>query len=200
MSEDALGRGVSRKFLTMVPQIAASALPPLSTPFALVKMVLNWTGVVPEPEVPAKTMSLLLRVGFTRDAPALHQRPFQLSGGMAQRVAIAAALATSPSILILDEPTTGLDPVAREEIFQLLLSLNEKEGVSLLLTTHDILLAADLCRRFIVLQAGQVVGVGDPGSLVRAESRYLRDLLDPLTRRVGQPLRSKDELVSGSAR
>lgn len=196
-SGDDSAEAAACKCLTMVPQIAASALPPLLTPLDLVGKVLRWTESVPDREVPAKTVSFLERVGFARDAPALHKRPFQLSGGMAQRVAIAAALATSPSILVLDEPTTGLDPIAREAIFELLLSLNEKEGVSLLLTTHDILLAADLCPRFIVLRAGRVVGVGSPELLVHTKDRYLCDLLHPLTRRVEQPSHSKDELFSG---
>ena len=92
---------------------------------------------------------------------AFEDRPFHtLSGGEQQRVAIASALAQSPRLLLLDEPTTSLDLGHQLEVERLLARLNREHGVTLVLSTHDLNLAAALCRQLILLKAGRVIAAG----------------------------------------
>ena len=83
--------------------------------------------------------------------------PHELSGGMAQRVAIARALAGNPRLLIADEPTTALDVTLQAEILELLRSLAAESGMALLLVSHDCWVIAEICKRVLVMYAGQVV-------------------------------------------
>lgn len=104
--------------------------------------------------------------------------PHELSGGMAQRVAIAAALAGRPDLLIADEPTTALDVTVQAEILELLRSLRAKTGLGLLLVSHDWGVIADSCDAAIIMYAGQVVEAGEIDELF-AEPRhpYTRGLM-----------------------
>jgi peptide/nickel transport system ATP-binding protein len=91
------------------------------------------------------------------DAPRrAHAYPHQLSGGMAQRVMIATALACRPKLLIADEPTTALDATIQAQVLDLLRRLQREEGMAMLFVTHDLGIVADLCDRVAVLYAGQL--------------------------------------------
>src|SRR5690606_6535472 len=89
-----------------------------------------------------------------------------LSGGMKRRLTIARGLVNSPSILLLDEPTTGLDPQARNVLWDRLFRL-KREGVTLVLTTHYMDEAEQLCDRLVVMDHGRIVAEGSPRSLIR---------------------------------
>jgi peptide/nickel transport system ATP-binding protein len=95
------------------------------------------------------------------------QYPFQLSGGMRQRVALAAALAGDPKILIADEPSTALDVTTQREILRLIRSTQEKRGMSVILITHDLRIAFSICDRVYVLYAGQLLEIGAAAMLER---------------------------------
>jgi oligopeptide/dipeptide ABC transporter ATP-binding protein len=97
--------------------------------------------------------------------------PFELSGGMRQRVGIAAALARDPKILIADEPSTALDVTTQSEILRLLKSLQVARGMGLIMITHDLRVAFSMCDRIYVLYAGQIVEVG-PSAAVESEPRH----------------------------
>lgn len=103
----------------------------------------------------ARVRELLRSVNLTDDVA--HRYPHELSGGMAQRVAIAMALAKRPRLLIADEPTTALDTTVQAEILALLRRLRDESGVSILLITHDWGVVADVCDRAYVMYAGHVV-------------------------------------------
>jgi peptide/nickel transport system permease protein len=121
----------------------------------------------------------LLQLVELPDPPAVASRyAHELSGGMAQRVAIAAALAGEPELLIADEPTTALDVTVQAEILELLRSLRAKTGLGLLLVSHDWGVIADSCDAAIVMYAGQGVESGEIGDLF-AEPRhpYTRGLM-----------------------
>jgi peptide/nickel transport system ATP-binding protein len=101
----------------------------------------------------------LAEVGIT-DPDVAERMPFQLSGGMSQRVALAAALARDPELLIADEPSTALDVTTQAEIIKLLKRVQEARGMSLILITHNLRLAFSTCDRIYVLYAGSLLEVG----------------------------------------
>lgn len=119
----------------------------------------------------------LAEVGLTADVAARH--PFQLSGGMRQRVGVAAALVRDPALLIADEPTTALDVTTQREVLRLIRQVQTDRGMGFVLITHDLRVAFSLCERVLVLQAGRVVETGQAQE-VRENPRdaYTRALLE----------------------
>ncbi|WP_353930535.1 phosphonate ABC transporter ATP-binding protein [Okeanomitos corallinicola TIOX110] len=95
----------------------------------------------------------------------IYQKTSQLSGGQQQRVAIARALIQSPQILLADEPITGLDVVASQQVMQILAALNQEQGLTIITVLHDLGIAAEYAQRAIVLEAGQVVYDGNCDNL-----------------------------------
>lgn len=145
--------------ISMVPQAAMNALNP----------VIRVGDQVAEPAVihlgisKAEAVSLVKKmfqhVGVPEDF--ITRYPFELSGGMRQRVAIAMALVTSPSLIILDEPTSALDVLTQASIFNVLKRLKSELGISFILITHDIATSSELADRVAVMYAGQIVEVSD---------------------------------------
>ncbi len=108
---------------------------------------------------------------------SLEDRLFRtLSGGEQQRVIIAAALAQQPQVLLLDEPTTALDLGAQLDLAALLRRLNTDRGVTLVLSTHDLHLAASVCHRLVLLRHGRIIGSGPVGDMLTPA--HLRDVFD----------------------
>ena len=121
---------------------------------------------------------LLTDVGIVDTPRVLKSYPHQISGGMAQRVAIALALAGKPSLLIADEPTTALDVTIQAEILDLLRGLIAERGMSIILVTHDLGVVADLCDDVSVMYAGEIVETGSVRDvLMRPEHPYTMALL-----------------------
>jgi peptide/nickel transport system ATP-binding protein/peptide/nickel transport system permease protein len=104
-----------------------------------------------------RAVGLLRGVRLSDPADVARRYPHELSGGMAQRVSIAAALAGDPKLLIADEPTTALDVTVQAEILDLLRELQRERGMAILLVTHDWGVIADICERVVVMYAGEVV-------------------------------------------
>src|SRR5205807_8199073 len=103
----------------------------------------------------------------------------QLSGGMKRRLMIARSLLHDPKPLVLDEPTTGLDPQVRQEIWQKLEELRRVSGVTILLSTHYMEEAEKLCERLVVIDRGQILATGTPKDLVLSKvSRYALEIRD----------------------
>jgi peptide/nickel transport system ATP-binding protein len=139
-----------------------------------------------------KAIEALEQVKIARPRERYHAYPFELSGGMCQRVVIALALACNPQLLIADEPTTGLDVTTQKAVMDLIVELTKRRGMSTILITHDLGLAAAYCDRVVVMERGRVVETAlsadifaDPKhdytkKLMRATPRLgvsLRDLL-----------------------
>jgi peptide/nickel transport system permease protein len=121
---------------------------------------------------------LLEDVGIIDVSRVLKSYPHQISGGMAQRVAIALALAGSPRLLVADEPTTALDVTIQAEILALLRGLVASRGMSVILVTHDLGVVADICDDVSVMYAGQIVETGTVRDvLLRPEHPYTMALL-----------------------
>lgn len=133
----------------------------------------------------------LARVRLRDPDKVLRSYPHELSGGMAQRVCIALALAGSPDILIADEPTTALDVTVQAAILDLLRSLQESRKLSVIFVTHNLAVVADLCDRAIVMQRGRIVEQSQVTKIFRQPAHeYTRALLDATPNLLGSPGRS----------
>jgi len=114
-------------------------------------------GQEPKSQRP-RLLSILERLGLGADK--LDDSIEDMSRGMQQKVAIARALISTPPVLLLDEPTTGLDPVSRRQVREFVRELQQDQGTSMLLTTHDMEEAAALCDRIAIMSKGRIVAVG----------------------------------------
>ncbi|MER2088710.1 MAG: ABC transporter ATP-binding protein [Sporosarcina sp.] len=124
-----------------------------------------------------KMKAILDELGLS--AEIVEQYPFELSGGMLQRCMIACALYVEPDLLIADEPTSALDMVLQQEFIGLLKRLNEKQGTTILLITHDLDIVAEAAHEMIVMRQGKVVETGNVMKVFeRPEHPYTRRLLD----------------------
>ncbi|MGC2938783.1 MULTISPECIES: ABC transporter ATP-binding protein [unclassified Brevibacterium] len=105
-------------------------------------------------------VELMDRVGITDPDRRASNYPFQLSGGMRQRVMIAAALAQEPQVLLCDEPTTALDVTIQAQVLDLFRTMQQDEGLGLLYVTHDLAVVAQLCSTISVMKDGQIIEHG----------------------------------------
>ncbi len=131
-----------------------------------------------------QVVALLDRLGMPRDT--LDQPMKQLSRGQQQKVAIARSFLTAPSLLLMDEPTTGLDPRSKKEVQALLQMLRQEREITVLLCTHDMDEAAALCDRVLMMDGGRVLADGSPEELIRlygngAQRASLEDVFMHLT-------------------
>jgi peptide/nickel transport system ATP-binding protein len=125
-----------------------------------------------------RALELLRLVGIPDPERRLRSYPHELSGGMAQRVMIAMALACEPDLLIADEPTTALDVTIQAQILDLLRNLRDELGTAIILITHDLGVVAEMCDRVAVMYAGEIVEQTDVGKLFRDPRHpYTRGLI-----------------------
>ena len=127
--------------------------------------------------------------------------PFELSGGMCQRVVIAMALACKPRILIADEPTTGLDVTTQRAVMDLIRDLTRESGMASILITHDLGLAGEYCDRIVVMERGLVVEEGTSRALFQSPGHaYTRKLLNATPHRADnlRQLLSEDQVDARS--
>ncbi len=146
----------------------------LQDPFTMLNPVLTCGTIIEESLLQEQRLSRadrraevirrLAEVGI-RDESVADRYPFQLSGGMRQRVGIAAALARDPRVLIADEPTTALDVTTQRDVLALIKGIQAARGMSLILITHDLRVAFAICDRVYVLYAGSLVEVGTSAEL-----------------------------------
>ena len=131
----------------------------------------------------ARSLELLELVGIPDPRSILHAYPHALSGGMRQRVMIAIAVACEPAVLIADEPTTALDVTVQAQILDLMRSMRDELGLSIVFITHDLGVIADMCDDVVVMYAGQVVEEADVDSVFELPKHpYTEGLLAAMPR------------------
>ncbi|MBS1674327.1 MAG: ABC transporter ATP-binding protein [Actinobacteria bacterium] len=124
-------------------------------------------------------LQLLRRVGIADPERVMKLHPHEISGGMAQRVLIAGALAGRPKLLIADEPTTALDVTVQAEVLELLRELQAEEGMAMIIVTHNFGVVADICDHVTVMRKGLVVESGSVHEIFRSPADpYTRELID----------------------
>jgi peptide/nickel transport system permease protein len=143
--------------IAFISQEPMTALDPCFTVGSQLREVLRRNTDAGRRTARERCTELLRDVGIPDPEATARRLPHQISGGMAQRVAIAMALSGEPDLLIADEPTTALDVTVQAEILDLLRGLSDRHGMALLLVTHDLGVVADICDRVAVMYAGQIV-------------------------------------------
>ncbi|MEA9985607.1 ABC transporter ATP-binding protein [Subtercola sp. RTI3] len=171
-------RGIRGRVIGLVPQDPMVALNPTLRVGPQVAEAVRRRGGVPKRSVNAEVLEALEAAGLDNVVLRARQYPHELSGGMRQRVLIASALAGRPQLIVADEPTTALDVTVQKRILDHLASLVASRGISLLIITHDLGVAADRADRVLVMQGGRVVEQGRPADiLVSPAEEYTRRLI-----------------------
>ena len=159
--------------IAMIFQNPRTALNPIRPVGRQIADVLIRHGNVTRADAPGRAVEMLRAVGITDPARRAKAYPFEMSGGMCQRVMIAIALAARPSLLIADEPTTGLDVTTQAVIMDLIGELASEIGMATIFITHDLALAAQRAARIVVMHAGHVVETRADARAVRASAPSL---------------------------
>ncbi len=150
-------RDLRGREISMIFQNPRAALNPIRKVGAQIEDVLRQHVQAAASDRGEKSIEALEQVKIARPRERYHAYPFELSGGMCQRVVIALALACNPQLLIADEPTTGLDVTTQKAVMDLIVELTRRRGMSTILITHDLGLAAAYCDRVVVMEKGRVV-------------------------------------------
>lgn len=156
LNEDQL-REIRGKDIAMIFQNPRGSLNPVLSIGDQLQQVLKYRQGMNKTQAKERAIELLKLVHIPEPERRLKAYPHQLSGGMAQRVMIAMAISCGPQLLIADEPTTGLDVTIEYQIIQLLKEMRDLTGTSVIVITHDLNMAAEVCDRIMVMYAGKVV-------------------------------------------
>jgi dipeptide transport system ATP-binding protein len=184
--------------IAMIFQDPMTALNPfLTVEFQIVETILAHLNIS-KAEAKNRAIELLLQVGITSPADRLKSYPFELSGGMAQRVMIAMAISTGPKLLIADEPTTALDVTIQKQILTLIKSLQEKNNMSVILVTHDLGVVSEFSERVQVMYAGELVETGLTRDLIKNPHHpYTYGLLSSRPGAVARPAKTPLASIAG---
>lgn len=179
-------RDIRGREISMIFQNPRAALNPIRKVGHQIEDVLRRHSRATRHNAKAKAIEALEAVKI-RDAAARYEAyPFELSGGMCQRVVIALALACDPKLIIADEPTTGLDITTQKAVMDLVDDLVRARGMASILITHDLGLASQYCDRIVVMKDGLIVEAGDPVTLFTdPKHAYTRKLVNATPRRTG---------------
>ncbi|TDL33444.1 dipeptide/oligopeptide/nickel ABC transporter permease/ATP-binding protein [Arthrobacter nitrophenolicus] len=190
-------KGIRGRRIGYIPQEPMSNLDPSFKIGSQLVQPLRLNLGLTKKDATEKSLALLERVGIPNPRRTFDSYPFEVSGGMAQRVLIAGAVSTEPDLIIADEPTTALDVTVQAEVLDLLRDLQRERGMAMLLVTHNFGVVADLCDRVTVMQRGLFVEQGPVRTILTNPSHpYTQSLLDaildegparpPLTTTIGE--------------
>ncbi|MEU7529971.1 dipeptide/oligopeptide/nickel ABC transporter permease/ATP-binding protein [Saccharothrix sp. NPDC042600] len=167
LSGEEVDRGALGRSIGYVPQEPMSNLDPCYTIEHQLVEPLRHVHGLSKADARARAREVLVRVGITDPDRVLRSYPHQISGGMAQRVLIAGAVAGRPALLVADEPTTALDVTVQAEVLELLRELQEEYGMALVIVTHNFGVVADICDRVVVMKDGRIVETGPVEQIFR---------------------------------
>jgi peptide/nickel transport system ATP-binding protein len=159
-------------------------------------------GVFRRSQARQRVLEMLEMVGIADPLRVYQAYPHELSGGIGQRVMIAAMMVASPSLLIADEPTSALDVMVRKQVLELMDNAIRQRGMGLLMISHDLNMVAQFCDRVLVMYQGEVVESCAAADLYRSTHPYTRGLLEclPTGQRAGQALPTIDRtLLKGAS-
>ena len=176
--------------LAWVPQDPLQALNPLLTLGEHLALLPGLHRKEPGRAAWTRLAPLLERLRLPQEPAFLARFPHQISGGQRQRLCLAMALSCDPELLVLDEPTTGLDPMVQKEFMDLVLDLQRERGLGFLWITHDLAVAAIACDRLLVLYGGEPLEAGPTGPLLASPKH-------PYTARLVQAARRQPSTESG---
>ena len=134
--------------------------PVLTVGNQLREVILNHRPKIDKAELKKQTIELLRQVGVADPEKRIRQYPFELSGGMRQRIVIAIALANRPKLIIADEPTTALDVTVQAQVLDLIREMSKQTGAAVIMITHDLGVVASLCDRINIMYGGKIVETG----------------------------------------
>jgi peptide/nickel transport system ATP-binding protein len=164
--------------VSMVFQNPMTALDPVFTVEEQIVETVRRHKQMPKAQARERAIELLRLVQIDSPERRLRAYPFELSGGMRQRVVIAMALACNPQLLLADEPTTALDVTVQARVLDLLRSIRDEFGTSIILVTHDVAVAAEIADDVLVMYAGRVVESGPANVIIHdPQHPYTRGLL-----------------------
>ncbi|MEM9783349.1 MAG: ATP-binding cassette domain-containing protein, partial [Pseudomonadota bacterium] len=176
--------------ISMIFQNPRAALNPIRKVGHQIEDVLRAHGRASAADARDKAIAAMEAVRIREAEARYHAYPFELSGGMCQRIVTALALACDPRLLIADEPTTGLDLTTQKAVMDLVTSLIRERAMSAILITHDLGLAAQYCDRIAVMKDGEIVESGSAlGVFTTPRDAYTRRLVDA-TPREGSSIRA----------
>ena len=179
-------RTIRGKRISMIFQDPLNSLSPLETVGSQIEEALANHLDLPRTELRERSISLLEKVGLHPDTAS--QYPFELSGGMQQRVMIAQAISCDPELLIADEPTTALDLTIQAQVLSLLRSLQKELSLTVLLITHNFALVTENCDKASVMYAGRIVETAPTGNIIGSAAHpYTRALINCIPRPQGGP-------------
>jgi peptide/nickel transport system ATP-binding protein len=188
-ASEARMRDLRGREISMIFQNPRAALNPIRKVGDQIEDVLRQHAQTTTSDGGEKAIEALEQVKIARPRERYHAYPFELSGGMCQRVVVALALACNPQLLIADEPTTGLDVTTQKAVMDLVVELTRQRGMSTILITHDLGLAAAYCDRVVVMEKGRVVETAASSDIfVNPQHPYTRKLMRA-TPRIGVSLR-----------
>jgi oligopeptide/dipeptide ABC transporter ATP-binding protein len=190
-------RQIRGERIAMIFQQPTSSLNPVWTAGRQIAEVLEVHRGMKRRAALARSLELLRMVGIPDPERRLRAYPHELSGGMAQRVMIAMALACEPELLIADEPTTALDVTIQAQILDLMRHLRQETGTAIILITHDLGIVAEMCDRVAVMYAGEIVEQADVQALfARPSHPYTRGLIGSIP--VPGVIRDSLEVIPGN--
>lgn len=204
-NEDLLKKNIDEMYkvrgggISMIFQEPMTAMNPVHTSGKQIREVFNLhRDDIPSDEIDNEVIKLLNEVEMQAPDKRIKSYPFQLSGGMRQRMMIAMALAGQPDILIADEPTTALDVTVQAQILKLIKKIQQKRGMGVLFITHDMGVVAEVSDEIAVMYAGQIVEKGDTETIFKNPSHpYTIGLINSIPSLTSRP-KSRLSSITGS--